>query len=561
MTIRLRLTLWYTALLGATLIFFSVVVYSALSTNLSNQQIEDSERQANVVAVAIAEQLEQAARGDVDQIEFPDLNYFATGVGVQVIGLDGTLIKQSNNLMNMAVPGYKQALYAITRGFDHQYTTTQGGEPLLVYSSPVIVAGSPYLGVQIVRPLGAAQSALAQVNRYLVLGTGLSLIVAAVVGAFLARRELQPLAEISRTASSINHAQDLELRLSPDDPDSEIGELAVTFNDMLDRIQSLFKGQERLTADVSHELRTPLTTIQGNMELLQRMTSGERPRLQGSEENVTMMREIVDETENEATRMSKMINDLLLLAQADSGVLRLKMEPVEMDTLLLDVYRQTRRIAEMRMGQHAQEIRLGTEDQALALGDPERLRQVLVNLTDNAIKYTPAGGVITLSLENRDGWVKVAVSDTGIGISPEQQQHIFDRFYRTDKARSREQGGSGLGLSIVSWLAQAHNGRVTVESELGRGSTFTLWLPEYLPSTPGYAYADVDFDAHTDGALNEEVLTEDALSHGEGSDSASDDVEASDVEANDGEDNDVEASDVDDSAAPEPLPPPIHTTP
>ncbi len=278
MTIRLRLTLWYTALLGATLIFFSVVVYSALATNLSAQQLQDSQRQAAVVASAIASQVEEYAKGSVDQIRIPDLNYFASSVGVQVIDRTGRVIQQSDNLMNMAVPGYEQALPEIQRGASHLYSTTQDGEPLLVYSAPVIVGNQVLGGVQIVRPMGAAQSALSQVYRYLVIGTGLSLIVAAVVGAFLARRELLPLAEISRTASSINRAKDLDLRLDLQDSDSEIGELAVTFNDMLDRIQKLFMGQERLIADVSHELRTPLTTIQGNMELLQRMASSTRQR-------------------------------------------------------------------------------------------------------------------------------------------------------------------------------------------------------------------------------------------------------------------------------------------
>jgi signal transduction histidine kinase len=148
-----------------------------------------------------------------------------------------------------------------------------------------------------------------------------------------------------------------------------------------------------------------------------------------------------------------------------------------MDTLLLDVYRQTRRMAEQRRGPRALEIRLGAEDQAQVCGDRERLRQLLLNLTDNAIKYTPNGGVITLGLEKQNGWVKIAVSDTGIGISEEDQHHIFDRFYRADKARSRELGGSGLGLSIAQWIAHAHGGRVTVESKLQKGSTFTLWLP------------------------------------------------------------------------------------
>jgi len=192
-----------------------------------------------------------------------------------------------------------------------------------------------------------------------------------------------------------------------------------------------------------------------------------------------MVQEVLNEVESETARMNKMINDLLLLAQADSGAVQLQWAPVEMDTLLLDVYRQAKRVAELRKGGNALDIRLGSEDQGIVWGDRERLRQVLLNLADNAIKYTPAGGLVTLSLENSAGWVKVAFRDTGIGIPPEQQALIFDRFYRTDKARSRELGGSGLGLSIVQWIASAHGGHVTVESQPQQGSTFTLWLPEY----------------------------------------------------------------------------------
>jgi two-component system, OmpR family, sensor kinase len=189
------------------------------------------------------------------------------------------------------------------------------------------------------------------------------------------------------------------------------------------------------------------------------------------------------EVENETHRMSKMINDLLLLAQADSGALQLQWSPVEMDTLLLEVYRQTKRMAELRRGPGTLDVRLGHEDQALVWGDRERLRQLLLNLTDNAIKYTPEGGTVTLSLVNADGWVQISVNDTGIGIHPDNQSQIFHRFFRTDKARSRELGGSGLGLSIVQWIAQAHNGRISVESAVQHGSTFTLWLPE-LSSAP-----------------------------------------------------------------------------
>ncbi len=480
MTIRLRLTLWYTALLAATLIFFSVIVYSSLATNLTAQLIQDSQRQAMDVAETIAAQLQRdlplTSAGD---IEFPALDFFASSMGVQVVSLDGVVFRQSENIRGMLVPGYTQALEAVRAGATHRYITEQPGGSLLVYSTPLTFNDVTVAAVQVVRPLSTAQAALSQVSRYLIIGTGLSLVVAALVGALLARRELLPLAAITRTAGRISRARDLDLRLTIQDPESEIGELAATFNEMLDRIQSLFQGQERLIADVSHELRTPLTTIQGNMELLQRM-GGTGDTLTGP--RLETYRQIVQEVEDEATRMTKMVNDLLLLAQADSGVLKLQIEPVEMDTLLLDIYRLARRVAEHKKGPGALDIRLGTEDQALVLGDSARLRQVLLNLVDNAIKYTPAGGTITLGLTNSDGWVRVVVHDTGIGINAEQQQHIFDRFYRADKARSREEGGSGLGLSIVSWLAQAHNGRVTVESVPQQGSTFTLWLPEYTPT-------------------------------------------------------------------------------
>ncbi|MGL4649865.1 MAG: histidine kinase dimerization/phospho-acceptor domain-containing protein, partial [Caldilineaceae bacterium] len=378
MTIRLRLTLWYTALLGVTLIFFSVVVYSALSTNIYAQIQQDSSRQASEVANAISAQLERDL-ADFEAggtLELPDLNFFASSVGVQVISMQGAIVRQSSNLEYITVPNYEAALENVKLGQTDRFTTSHRGQPLLVYSAPLTVQGQILGAVQIVRPLGPAQDALNQVSRYLIIGTGLSLVVAAVVGAFLARRELLPIADITRTASSISRAKDLDLRLQIEETGSEIGELSATFNEMLDRIQTLFKGQERLVADVSHELRTPLTSIQGNMALLKRMAArlaehslpepgAARNGQSDAPISVDMLNdftEITDEVSNETGRMSTLINDLLFLAQADSGVLQLRMEPVEMDTLLLDVYRQARRMAEHKKGPGALEVRLGDED-------------------------------------------------------------------------------------------------------------------------------------------------------------------------------------------------------
>ncbi|MBX3012028.1 MAG: HAMP domain-containing protein [Caldilineaceae bacterium] len=495
MTIRLRLTLWYTALLGATLILFSVLVYALLATNLWTQVRQNVVRQADDIVDLLTQQLLRTQQLIVIRdsgFGFPELDLFTSGAGAQVINVDGTVYMRSENLGNMVVPNHLSALSKIREGKTYlDYAQSSTNIPFMVYSKPLVVNDFVLGAVQIVQPIDSVENTLNQISRYLILGTALSLVLAAIVGALIAHRALAPIGAITHTASSITRTHDLRRRLQIADSASEVGQLAGTFNDMLDRIQKLFETQERLIADVSHEMRTPLTSMQGNIELLQRMAAADQePARYGVNKNA-LLRETLREVEQETQRMSKMINDLLLLAQADSGALQLQLAPVEVDTLLLEVYRQTKRMADLRKGPGALDIRLGHEDQALVWGDQDRLRQLLLNLTDNAIKYTPEGGTITLSLTNEAGWVQVAVRDTGIGILPENQAQIFERFYRTDKARSRELGGSGLGLSIVQWIALAHNGRITVQSEAHQGSTFALWLPELgnhtTPTSPPLA--------------------------------------------------------------------------
>ena len=203
--------------------------------------------------------------------------------------------------------------------------------------------------------------------------------------------------------------------------------------------------------------------IQGNIDLMRR----------GATRDPNMVKESLEAVDAEVARMSRLVRDLLLLAEAEDG-LTLHMKPVEVDTVLLEVYREAQLMANGR-----QKVRLGHEDQALVQGDADRLKQLLLNLVSNAIAYTPEGGTITLSLNLRpDGWVRVCVADTGIGISSENLPHIFDRFWRVDRARTRKAGGSGLGLSIAKSIAEAHGGTLEVESELGKGSTFEVLLPQ-----------------------------------------------------------------------------------
>ena len=484
MTIRLRLTLWYTALLGTTLILFSVTVYSSLAAKLRFQLEQSAATQARNIADAVIQQVQGdvvVIRTSADTVFFPQVELFASSFGAQMIDADGEVVKRSENLGDIPIPQQDSTLQNILQGNDdHYYFISQDGDAFLVYTVPLVMQEQVVGAIQIIQSVTTAVTALTQVNRYLILGTAISIILAAIVGAFLARRALAPIDTITDTASTITRTRDLGNHIDIVDNASEVGRLAGTFNDMLDRIQRLFQAQERLIGDVSHELRTPLTTIQGNVELMQRMAT--TPVSNGTldlKAAAGLFQESLGEVQAESERMNKMISDLLLLAQADSGALQLHMASVEMDTLLLDVYRQARRLTERYKGRaDALEIRLGSEDQAVVSGDRDRLHQVLINLVENAVKYTPEGGTITLSLENKNGWVKISITDTGIGISEEQQEFIFERFYRTDKARSREFGGSGLGLSIALRIAQSHNGKLTVTSKLHEGSTFTLWLPE-----------------------------------------------------------------------------------
>jgi signal transduction histidine kinase len=220
-------------------------------------------------------------------------------------------------------------------------------------------------------------------------------------------------------------------------------------------------------ADVSHELRTPLAAMQGNIEVLER----------GAARDPELLHESLTDMRREVGRLIRMTNDLLLLGQSETGI-QLRREPVEIDTLLLEVLRELRPLAgEVK-------LRLGAEDQAMVLGDRDRLKQALLNLGVNALQHTQSEGTVTLSLELQDARVAIAVADTGAGIAPELLPHVFQRFFRADPSRNRNRGGAGLGLSIVKWIAEAHGGEARAESTLGVGSTFTLLLPLYDQAFP-----------------------------------------------------------------------------
>ncbi len=470
MSIRLRLTLWYTALLGASMLLFGLLFYSFLDRVLRTE-LEDAIRsQAGRATAVLERELDPFNALRSGRIPLPTTIVFADQVYAQVVALpSGSIVGKSSNLGDLSLPLPGDILWLNLQGRSVFYTWEDAGIHLRIISVPVRAANKEVVGAMLVAQSLQGVERMLRATRLVLLGSSiLALLLAAVVGAFLAHTALRPIDEITRTARRISQREDLSERLAvPAPPHDEVGRLAATFNEMLERLQRLFEAQQRLVADVSHELRTPLTTVRGNLDLLRR----------GALEDPASRKEALDAIEGEIGRMSRLVSDLLLLAQADAGI-RLDLKPVELDTILLDVYRQ----AQIMAAGTGVQVHLGNEDQAVVRGDADRLRQLLLNLVENGIKYTPAGGKVTLSLYRDNDWVQVSVADTGIGIAPEDLPHIFERFYRGSKRRAQGRNGIGLGLAIARWLAEAHGGQLTVASRLGEGSTFTLWLPLYRPA-------------------------------------------------------------------------------
>ena len=466
MSIRLRLTLWYTTVLAIVVICFGAALYYLLTFTLINTV--DRQLESTAAQVASSARLRLSSLSLEMMVEVPNLDMLATpGLYIQVYDSRTGQAMRSLTLGEGALPLTDEMQASAFADHRDRRTVMIGGAALRVHSVPLTVAEQVVGIVQVGTSLAQVDQTQRQLLGILVAGSVVAIVLSAGLGALLARSALQPIDEITQTALSISRTEDLKQRLEVKEPADEISRLAQTFNEMLARLETLFHTQQRFIADVSHELRTPLTIIQGNLDLLQRKVV----------DDPESHNDMLAATADEVSRMSRLVADLLLLARVDAGV-RLEMRPVELDTLLLEVYRQA---TVMSSGV---EIRLGHEDQAVVLGDADRLRQLFLNLVDNALKYTPDGGEVALSLYNEGGWVRVTVEDTGIGIPPADLQpapnglpSIFERFYRADPARTRGKGGTGLGLSIAHWITEAHGGEISVESTLGEGSTFAVRLP------------------------------------------------------------------------------------
>ncbi|GAB4440088.1 MAG: HAMP domain-containing sensor histidine kinase [Chloroflexi bacterium OHK40] len=478
MSFRARLTLAYTGFFALALLLLGCGIYFSVRQSLFagvNRDLWAATRQVRAIFNAGGLEPRRTSSGELGlylRSEFIKI-FNNPNLGAQVFNVQGDLLNSTPNLDGREIPLADGALALGPEDVSTGHLTTREFDGLRMESlvTPLVLdSNNRVVGfLQISRPLKDVEQTLSTLTWILLGGGAIALMLSAAGAALLSSRALKPIDEITRTAQGIARAEDLGQRVPVPPHQDELHRLSVTINDLLARLENLFTTQRRFVADVSHELRTPLAAMQGNLEVLDR----------GGLKNPDLAAEAVADMRRETARLIRMVNDLLLLAQSDARV-QIRNEPLELDTLMLEVYRELRPLA----GEVS--LRIGSEDQVTVTGDRDRLKQALLNLGVNALQYTPAGGVITLGLEQRDGFALLTVADTGVGISEEDLPHVFERFYRADPSRSRYSGGAGLGLSIVRRVAEAHNGYATVASIPGRGSTFAIWLP--LP--PGTSPAE-----------------------------------------------------------------------
>lgn len=471
MPIRLRLTFSYGGLFALILLLVSLLSY-AIHTR---SQYDDLDRTLVVSAGHAAGEAATVAGGP----------HLVTGNGsieivLRLYGSDGVLLEHSPNdvaipasdprviLEHPAGPPYDWLAQVVPGLFSSSPDTFGGAFGLLTSNVqrwrlavlPVRHNDEKVGYIEALTPLGQVDASL-QTFRLMLLVLDTAGLTLALLGSWLiSRRALYPVARITQTAQAIALSHDLSARIDTPAHLDELGHLAQTFNEMLESIEAAYQTQKRFVSDASHELRAPLTALQGNLELLKRnQTIPEAER-----------EEILAEIECEANRMTRLVADLLILARADAGI-ALKRCLVDLDAIVLEAFREARHLAQ------GQRLTLDPFVPACVEGDEDRLKQLMLCLLDNALKYTPAEGTVTVGLILTGTEVEVIVSDTGVGISTEDLPHVFERFYRADPARGRDPGGTGLGLSIARWIVEQHKGDIRIESDLNKGTTVRVRLP------------------------------------------------------------------------------------
>jgi len=445
-TIVQKITLWYTLLTVVLLAVLLPVLYLSISTYLYREEVNQLHTAAAVAASSI-----ETNEGTVSMNDTTDIS---PNIPTTIWDGSQSIIFQNNSLDWLASLPFDKGQI---RKVDHQ------NETWLVYDSAVTGAGGQAATLRVSSSFESIENALSEAQIAILVSIPLYLLLAVCGSLFIAKRSLKPVRQITRTANQIKGG-DLSSRITGVESPDEVGDLARTFNDMLERVEASFTKERLFSSAASHELRTPVTVITAYSESL--LGESQQDRM-ASAESTHALEQILGESK----RMSTIISQLLLLSRGDEDSYRLILEKINLSEVIGAVLQQMEEQAgqaHITLSYHGKDFVPVTADQSL-------MTQMMLNLIGNAIKYGKAGGRVDISVEQDARFVHITVADDGRGIDPEELPHIFERFYRAD--RSRDRSGSGLGLSIVEWIIKAHQGTVQIESAVGSGTTFTLQLP------------------------------------------------------------------------------------
>jgi signal transduction histidine kinase len=457
MYIRTRLALWFIFIMVVVLAGFSIAIYQLTHNNLLSESQWDVRQRASELADSASPAAGQTG------LNLPKLDVFATpDTYLQVMDPSGKVLSSSANLAGQTLPLQLDAINA-----DRVREIQLDGVPLYVYGKPIREGGQVIGYVVVGRALHTIYLALNRLQSFLYPGAAATLVLAGLLVWLLVRRAMRPLEQLAATAAGIAVAGDHTRRLHYKNKRDEIGRLTQTINGMLEALEDAYEQvtdvndkQRHFLADVSHELRTPLTIMLSSLDLITKVGATD-PDFQA---------EALADMRVEADRMARMVTQLLILARSDAGD-AVAHKPVLLADVVADACRQARQTSNGT----SLEYDTGPLEGAVVAATPDYLKQLFLILLDNAVKYTPTGGRVEVTGAVNDGTAAVTVADTGVGIPQADVPRIFDRSYRAENARFRS--GVGLGLSIARRIVEQHGGKIEVDTELGRGSSFTIVLP------------------------------------------------------------------------------------
>ena len=462
-SIRSRLTAWYILLLGIILILFSVFLNYFLSKRLYESVDNSLTVSATVVATSAVMKFNRSPLPGLDQFFEQFMGAGNLNKFYRIYDGSGNVGSRSNNIDASKFP-LSQEAYADALSGTNSYETflVDGKHPIRVITMPILREKKLVNLVQVGTSLEAVKETLRNLRIFLFTAVPSVLVFATLFARFLARRALKPISKIIKTARDIGQGQELSQRIQVFKVQDELGQLALTFNEMMDRLENSFAQMRQFSSDASHELRTPLTVLQGQNELV-------LSKLRDPKE----YQEVIISNLEEIKYMSKVLEDLFVLSRSDENQVLLNYKRMDLRDMVEEVCRHAEILAEEK----DISIVIAFLEQVKINGDEVRLRQMVWNILHNGIKYTQPGGELKVSLLEESGFALLSIQDTGIGIPEKDLPFIFDRFYRVDKARSKDEGGSGLGLSICRHIAEAHKGKIEVESKPGLGTRFKVQIP------------------------------------------------------------------------------------